>query len=88
MCFSLHFIFIPLTDKRNSKIYKDSFIENLAALKYSMNTERKLDRTGLFLIFKFFFSCLVKLFGRLRWDGGGRFFFIGLGGGGGGGVFD
>ncbi len=48
---SVIFLFIQLADKRNSKIYKvNSFIENVAALKYSMSTERHLDRTGVFYI--------------------------------------
>ncbi len=49
-----YFIFILLTDNINSQIYKvKQFIENLAALKYSMSTERRLDRTE-----QLFFSLL------------------------------
>ncbi len=56
LCFSHYFIFIPFTEKRNSKINKvKQFIENLAALKYSMSTERQLDRTE-----QLFFSLLLS----------------------------
>ncbi len=61
MCFSHYFIYIPLTDKINRNIYKQSFIENLAALKYSMSTERRLDRTEQFFIY-FTFSHLADAF--------------------------
>ncbi len=39
--FSHYFIFIPLTDKRNSQIYKVKQFENLAALKLGMGTETR-----------------------------------------------
>ncbi len=38
--FSHYFILIPLSDNRNSKIYEKSFIDNLAASKYSIWAQR------------------------------------------------
>ncbi len=67
MCFSHYFIFIPLTNKRNSKKIKslNSFIKNLAALKYSMSTERQLDRTETF--FSVNTSFFFIMFSEIIW---------------------
>ncbi len=55
-----------------------------------MSTESQLDnKTGFFFLsvntFYFYFLCLVKLFGSLRWDGGAGFLYRFKEGGGGGG---